>query len=189
VKLFVAVEIEPRVADAIAACGDELRRRSEQSPRTRITWLPRDRMHVTVRFIGEVDSARGETITAALAPGLPRAPFDLTLEGVGTFPPHGAPRVLWAGVGAGADALRVLEDDVSARLERCGVPREDRPYRPHVTLARVRDAGGLRTSAWLDGLAATHFGISPVNAITLFESRSSRQGHVYVALQRTPLTS
>ncbi len=145
-------------------------------------------MHVTTRFIGEVDAPRTETIVAALAPDLPVASFELTVERVGTFPEHGPPRVLWAGIGAGADALAAVEADVSARLDRCGVPPEPRPYHPHVTVARVREAGGLRTATWLDGLTARCFGTTPVKAITLFESRPSRQGHLYIPVQRTLLS-
>jgi 2'-5' RNA ligase len=188
VRLFVAVEIAPQVVDAIAACGDELRRRSARAPRARITWVPAERLHVTLRFIGEVDPARAEAIAAVLSPDVPLAPFELTLERVGTFPEHGPPRVLWAGVGVGADSLLAVEREVSVRLDRCGVAREDRPYHPHLTLARVREPGGLRTTAWLEGLSDRRFGVSSVNAITLFESRPSRQGHVYVALRRPRLT-
>jgi len=187
VRLFVAVEIEPRVIEALAACGDELRRRAAAVRRARITWVPADRLHVTVRFIGEVDDARTQAIASALAPVLSAAPFELTVQRVGTFPEHGPPRVLWAGTGGGADALVAVEADVSTRLDGCGVPREPRPYHPHITLARVREPGGLRTATWLTGWTDRHFGVSPVNAITLFESRPSPQGHVYVALQRTPL--
>lgn len=188
-RLFVAVEIEPRVVQEVAACGEELRRRSARAARARITWVPADRLHVTVRFIGEMDEARSRAIVEALRPNLPLTPFELTIEGVGTFPEHGAPRVLWAGIVRGAEALGAVEAEVSARLDRCGVPREPRPYHPHVTFARVREASGLRTATWLEGLTGRRFGASPVNAITLFESRPSPQGHVYVALQRTPLTT
>jgi 2'-5' RNA ligase len=188
VRLFVAVELEPRVLDATATCAEELRRRSARAPDARVTWVPADRLHVTVCFIGEVDAARAEAIARALAPDLPLAPFQVMVERVGAFPEHGAPRVLWAGIGFGVEELSAVEAEVSARLGRCGVARERRPYRPHVTLARVRDARGLRTAAWLDGLTDRVLGVSPVNAITLFESRPSPRGHLYVALQRTPLS-
>ncbi|MBI3047050.1 MAG: RNA 2',3'-cyclic phosphodiesterase [Acidobacteria bacterium] len=188
-KLFVAVEIDPAVVDRVAACGEELRRRSARAARARITWVPSDRLHVTLRFIGEVDEPRAQAIQAALRPALPAAPFDLTIEGVGSFPGQGPPRVLWAGIACGLDALRAIEAEVSARLDRCGIPREPRPYHPHVTLARVREAGGLRAAQWLEGLGGRQFGRSRVNAITLFQSRPSPQGHVYVALQRTVLAT
>jgi 2'-5' RNA ligase len=187
VRLFVAVEIAPAVVGALAACGEELRRRSAQAVRAHITWVPADRLHVTVRFIGGVNEPQARAIAAALEPTVPLPPFDLEIHGVGTFPERGAPRVVWAGVGRGADALGAVEAEVSTRLDQCGVPREPRPYHPHVTLARVREPGGLRTATWLAGLTDRRFGVAPVNAITLFESRPSPQGHLYIPVQRTPL--
>lgn len=181
------MELVPGVVDAVASCGEELRRRAARDQRARMTWVPADRLHVTVRFIGEVDASQAEAIRSALAPDVSVPPFELAIAGVGTFPEHGAPRVVWAGVSAGAAALASVEAEVSTRLDRSGVAREPRPYHPHVTLARVREPGGVRTATWLAGLTERRFGVSPANAITLFESRPSPQGHIYVALQRTPL--
>ena len=186
-RLFVAVELAPQVAAQVAACGDELRRRSAGVARARITWVPAERLHVTVRFIGEAGAAAAEAVRKALVPDVPVRPFEMDLAGVGTFPERGTPRVVWAGVRRGIKELVAIERDVSARLERCGMAPEARPYHPHVTLGRVREAGGLRPASWLEGLTDRPFGVSPVDAITLFESRPSPRGHVYRALQRTPL--
>ena len=79
------------------------------------------------------------------------------------------------------------ETDVSDRLAGCGVPRKDRRYRPHLTLARVRDAADLRAGMLLNGLIDRAFGRTLVDAITLFESRLSPRGPTYVPRQRTPL--
>jgi len=74
---------------------------------------------------------------------------------------------------------------VSERLARAGIGAEERPYNPHLTLARVREAGGLRSVALLEGVGETTLGGTAVEAITLFESRLSPKGPTYVALQRT----
>jgi 2'-5' RNA ligase len=187
VRLFVAVELTPPVVAALAACSEALQRRSTRASRARITWVAADHLHVTVRFIGHVDEARAEAVAGVLRPDVTLTPFELAIEGIGTFPARGAPRVVWAGIARGIEPLGALEAQVSARLERCDVPREARPYHPHVTLARIRESHGLRPAAWLEGLTTRRFGISPVNAITLFESRPSPQGHVYIPVQRTPL--
>ncbi|MBI4266431.1 MAG: RNA 2',3'-cyclic phosphodiesterase [Acidobacteria bacterium] len=187
-RLFVAVELDLAVARAMADLGEQLRRRAEtRAPRARITWIPADRLHLTLRFIGEVDERRADAIRAVLDPPVAVDAFDLTLSGLGAFPNSGPPRVLWAGLSAGEDALIRLEEEVSARLARCGVEPENRPYRPHLTLARVREAAGLRAGPLLEGLGARASGTSRVDAITLFESRLSPKGPTYVALQRTPL--
>src|SRR5207344_3659032 len=89
---------------------------------------------------------------AALEQPLAIAPFDLTLAGTGAFPESGAPRVLWMGVEQGKDGLMAVEREVSARLSGLGIPREERPFNPHLTLARVREAAGLRAMRLFEGL-------------------------------------
>jgi 2'-5' RNA ligase len=111
----------------------------------------------------------------------------LAVAGAGTFPTGGAPRVIWAGVSKGRDRMDAIEREVSARLAGVGVQPEDRPYSPHLTLARVRDAGGLRADTLLERHRAVELGATRVEAITLFESRLSPKGPTYVPLCRTPL--
>lgn len=187
-RLFVAVDVNPAVAQAFGGVIEELRTRTAVlAPRARITWGSAERAHITVRFIGEVNDAKAGTIAAALQPALAASACDVNVSGVGAFPRSGSPRVLWAGLTEGVQGLVDLEREVSARLDACGIPREDRPYRPHLTLARVRDAAGLRTQLLLKGFADREFGTTRVDAITLYESRLSPQGSAYVPLQWTPL--
>jgi 2'-5' RNA ligase len=185
-RLFVAAEIDPALARELARVAGELRERVEaRAPRARLTWIPADRLHFTVRFIGEVDEHRGAAVAAALAVPLPVAPFEVTVAGLGAFPPKGPPRVLWAGAREGRDGMARLEREVSARLATCGVPPEARAYSPHLTLARVRDPGGLRSPDVLAGAPQGAFGTSRVDTITLFESRLSPKGPAYLRLQST----
>jgi 2'-5' RNA ligase len=188
VRLFVGIEISPQAVAGATALIEELRRRAERlAPHARITWIPRERLHITVRFIGNADDAKAEAIRGALEPALTVAPFDLVLAGSGAFPRAGAPRVLWAGVAVGGEPLGGVEREVNARLQQVGVAPEPRDYRPHLTLARIRDAAGLASSRLCDGLADQMVGTTRIEAITLFESRLSPKGPAYVVLQRTPL--
>jgi 2'-5' RNA ligase len=188
VRLFVAVAIDAathaRVGEVI---GDLQRAATAHAPRARITWIPPERLHLTVRFIGDVDEARAAAIGAALKAPFATQAFDLLLGGIGAFPPSGPPRVVWAGIAQGARELGELEREVSERLAACEVPNADRPFRPHLTLARVRDAAGLRTGRLLEGLRDRDLGRTRVDAITLFQSRLSPEGPTYVQLQSTPL--
>ena len=189
-RLFVAVEIDAAVARVIDECSAALKRDAlSHAPRARITWVPSERLHLTIRFIGEVDDDRVDTIADALKPALTTKAFDLACEGAGAFPASGHPRVLWIGIAGGVESLAALEREVSGRLTSCGIPRETRQYRPHLTLARVRDATGLRSGPLMEGCATRRFGTSHVDAITLFQSRLSPQGPTYVAIQRTRLQS
>ena len=186
-RLFVAVELGQALSERAAALSRELQRRAaDLAPRAKITWIPAERLHLTIRFIGEVDDHRAAAIHDSLAPPLPIAPFEMTLAGAGAFPRRGAPRVLWAGVADGKDRLLALEGEVSARLAPLGLAEEARPYSPHLTLARVREAGGLRTVRLLEGLTAHPVGATRVDAITLFQSRLSPKGPTYAPLMHTP---
>ena len=188
-RLFVAAEISPAIVSAALDCIEIMRARvARLAPRSRITWITPDRMHVTLRFIGHVAEEQAATILQVLRLPLDRARFDLTVAGVGTFPQKGSPRVVWAGVTEGHERLIALEDAISGRLADVGVPRDARPFSPHLTLARVKEAGGLRAQALLEGLGGIVLGSTRLDAITLFESRLSPEGPQYQPLQRTQLT-
>jgi len=188
VRLFLAAEIGERLAGRAADLIRDLEKRAaDAAPRARVTWLTPDRLHITIRFIGEVDDVRAAAIAAALQLPLDVGPFDLTLNGTGAFPKRGPPRVLWAGIEQGRDALITVEREISSRLTAFGIPPEGRPYSPHLTLARVREAKGLRSAALLEGLEDRSLGTTHIEAITLFQSRLSPKGPTYVPLLRTPL--
>jgi 2'-5' RNA ligase len=187
-RLFVAVELAPDVVAAALDLIDRLQAKAARlAPQARLTWVTADRLHVTVRFIGHGDERKADAIKAALGSALASESFDLTLAGTGAFPPKGPPRVVWAGLTMGRNRLLAVERTVSERLTHVGVAPEDRPYNPHLTLARVREAAGLRAASLLDGVSEVVLGVTQVDAITLFESRLSPKGPTYVALHRTAL--
>jgi 2'-5' RNA ligase len=188
VRLFVAVELPPPARAAAAIASQILRERViHDAPRARLTWVAADRMHITVRFLGETSPDSVNTIATSLAAPLNSARFTLALGDAGAFPARGAPRALWLAISDGGAGLRALEEEVSARLVRVGVPRESRPFSPHLTLARVRDPAGLPGARIVQGVTAPPHPGGLVDAITLFESRLSPKGPMYTALQHTPL--
>jgi 2'-5' RNA ligase len=187
-RLFCAVDLEPAVASAASALADELRSRAARvAPLARITWIPPERMHLTVRFIGQTDDPLTAAILTALATPLQVAAFDLRVGGVGAFPRGGKPQVLWAAVEAGTPQLQAIEREVTRRLDTVGIPPETRPFHPHLTLARVREAAGLRTTPLFTNLENTSLGATRVETITLYESRLSPRGPTYRALQQISL--
>lgn len=187
-RLFVAVDVGADVAAAAAQLIGRLRRRAARvAPEARIAWIPAERMHLTVRFIGYRQEPMITAILGALDEPIAVSPFDLEFSGTGAFPARGAPRVIWGGIAAGLDALGAVEQEVSRRLAVLGIPREDRPYQPHLTLARVRDAAGLRSAPLFAGIRGTALGTTHVQAITLYESRLSPNGPTYVPVRHTAL--
>lgn len=187
-RLFVAVETGPDIASAVMPIVAELRRRAERlAPLARITWAVPPRVHLTLRFIGEVSPEKAEAISAALVRGVPRMPFQVEIGGAGVFPERGPARVLWLGLTSGVEPMLRLEEQVSSRLAQLGIAPDTRPYHPHVTLGRVRDASGLRPAALFQGIADATLGPFQVSSYTLFESRRTAGGTEYVPLVRTRL--
>ena len=187
-RLFVAVDAGVAAARAGPLLDDLRQRAARLSPRARITWVAPSRLHLTVRFIGHADAARAAEIQAVMATPLETRAFELGFAGLGAFPPSGKPHVLWAGIAAGEADLQRIEREVSARLATVGIPPEDRAYRPHLTLARIREAAGLRAATLFAGLEQASLGAARCEAITLYESRLSSNGPTYLPLVRTPLS-
>ena len=174
-RLFVAIRPPDRIRDLLlSAMGGVSGAR----------WQSDKQIHLTLRFIGEVDRHRAGDIHAALG-SVHQPRFDLTLNGLGTFDRRGQPETVWAGV-TPHEPLRALHKKVSQALGRVGIPPEQRAYLPHITLARLkRSSGSVR--ALLEqsgGLSSSPFA---VDAFALFESRLTPSGAVYSIVDRYPL--
>lgn len=126
IRLFVALPLPPALSDHLAALAHGL-------PGAR--WVEPERMHLTLRFIGEVNGAQADDIADALDT-IHMPDFDLELRGLGTFTEKRGPAVLWAGVRPN-EALARLRGKVENALVRVGLPPERRKFHPHVTLART----------------------------------------------------
>jgi 2'-5' RNA ligase len=180
VRLFVAVELDEavkreaaRVARALAAALDRL---GAGRP---VAWVAEPNLHLTLQFLGEVDPTAARAVGDRVSEPLAIPPFDVALGRLGTFPPSGPPRVIWVGVTEGADALAAAHDEVSRRLEGLGFPREDRPFRAHLTLGRVKAPLVPRLSEILAGTSLAREARCRVDHVTLFESHLSPRGATY----------
>jgi len=143
-------------------------------------------LHLTLRFIGEVENGMLPDIDAAL--GTVTAPaFDVVLDGIGQFGSRSRARVLWAGVERN-EALMHLNQKVESALVRAGIPPEERRYSPHITLARLRDAPPERIGRFIQDRALFRAGPIRMEHFTLFESRLGHGGPVYEPLREYPLT-
>lgn len=167
-RLFFALWPDAVARDRLQALGEHI-------PRSQGKPVPVDKLHLTLAFLGAVD---GETRRCAegVADGIGVPPFRLALDWLGHFP---RPRVVWVGTNTPPPALLALVEGLAEGLERCGIPREHRPFRAHLTLARkVRRFSGTGTVepvTW------------PVNEFSLVRSRTLPQGAVYEVLRRWPL--
>jgi 2'-5' RNA ligase len=147
-------------------------------------WQSEDQLHLTLRFIGEVDRHRAGDVHAALG-AVHQPPFDLALNGIGAFERRGLAGAVWAGVTPHAP-LRALHKKVDAALARVGLAPDERAYLPHITLARLKRSSGpvgnlLEQSGGLTSPAFT------VDSFALFESDLTEEAAVYSIVERYPL--
>lgn len=144
-------------------------------------WVPVENLHLTLRFIGEVDEGAAADLDAELARA-PFTPFTLTLEGVGVFGASRRPRSLWVGVAPSA-ALDILQGRVEAAAQRAGRPAETRKFMPHVTLARLT-GGGDRLGRFLASNGLFRAGPFDVGGFSLMRSRLGGGDPVYDEVYR-----
>lgn len=175
-RLFVGIELPGAIADHLALVGGGI-------PGAR--WEDRDKLHVTVRFIGEVDGGTKRHLEDALAT-VHHPPFSLAVAGVGFFPPGGKPRILWAGLHEPAP-LHELHARIERALTSAGLPPEGRKYTPHVTLARLRDPPRHKVIEFLQHHALLRTAEFEVRAFQLYSSVLSPGGSKYRIEHHYPL--
>lgn len=175
IRLFVGLPLPAEVADELGA-------KASGVPGAR--WVAPRNMHVTLRFIGEVEEGLAQEIHDGLSeldcPG-----FDLILSGFGFFGSR-QPHALWAGVEK-TPGLVHLRDKVESCVVRLGLDPEPRKFTPHVTLARLKDTPPSRVQDFLSAHSPYQAGPFPVEAFTLFRSHLGRGGAEYEALESYPL--
>jgi 2'-5' RNA ligase len=140
-------------------------------------WEGKDKFHLTLRFVGDVDGGVAARVGDALD-DVELDPFEMTLAGVGFFPPRGQPRVLWAGIEDAAPVIE-LHGKIERALARLGLEADPRKFAPHVTLGRLRDAPEDRVAAFLAHHSLFRSATFEVRAFQLFSSIKTPTGSKY----------
>jgi 2'-5' RNA ligase len=188
-RVFVAVDVGDAVRREVTRVVTTLTGKLEAAKTPpKVVWVKPEALHVTIRFLGEVEAAEVERLQRLLAPPIKMTPFTLSWRGVGTFPNNKQPRALWLGVIDGAAALAGVEAEVAQRLAGgLAADIEDRAFLPHLTLGRVKMAGAgidwpkILQSVEVKGAA------SIVDRVTLYRSELSQRGPHYTELVSAPL--
>ncbi len=152
-------------------------------------WVVPENLHLSLRFIGEVAGGEDKDIAHALQTVSATA-FDIRLAGLGAFDRRGRVHAIWAGVEKGVekpDALARLRDSVESTLVRSGLDSEHRKFKPHVTLARMKNGSAQEAGQFLEAHNGFSAGPFTVDHFTLFESHLGHGGAHYVALADYPL--
>lgn len=152
-----------------------------------LRWVDPSGIHLTLAFLGELnDEQLAKTVTAAQDAAVAVNPFSYRLSGLGTFGPQRQPRVLWMGVSEPSGSLSVLHQALTLALEKQGFPGEERPFSPHLTLARIKARLTPEQLQLLQQLLSRYqFPSSPyhVTHLSVMKSELSRSGARYTCLQ------
>jgi RNA 2',3'-cyclic 3'-phosphodiesterase len=174
IRTFIAVELPPEVKAYLGRLSADL---AAQLPQRSVRWVKPERIHLTLRFIGETEKNLMPDLQNMMdetARG--RRPFLLHLKGIGCFPNCSRPRVIWVGIQGDLEAAALLKSDLDAGLSELGWEIETRSFQPHLTLGRVKDlqsAADQRWPAGIEPLAIT------VQSIHLIESNLTPAGPIY----------
>lgn len=189
IRSFVAVDLGSSLKTKLATIQRELK---AGTPQGSVRWVRPEAVHLTLKFLGNVPSARIEKIVTALrqASG-PVAAFSFRVVGAGCFPNYSRPRVVWAGVDDAGGALRSLQKALESALAPLGFEPERRPFKPHLTLGRVqRRASAADVRAIGERVRALDVGVLgevEVREIVLMRSDLSPEGARYTPLAHIPL--
>ena len=175
-KLFVALDLPESVDLQLSWLGGGIHG---------ARWEPADKLHLTLRYLGEVDGGERKHVEAALA-RVDVDPFELAIKGVGHFPPRGQPRSVWAGVDDDTHVHR-LHDRISHALDAIGIDGDRRKFAPHVTLARLRHSPEQEVAEFLARNALLSTPPWTVDAFALYSSTRGPRGSKYAIERVYPL--
>ncbi|RLS30650.1 MAG: RNA 2',3'-cyclic phosphodiesterase [Planctomycetota bacterium] len=186
-RLFIAVDVPGETVVLARRLIERLRKTGIEA-----RWADPARLHLTLWFLGNVAAEEMPAICRAMdRAGAATLPIDLEIVGAGAFPDAANPRTLWLGVRGGAEGLVALHEALAGELNPLGYPAEDRRYRPHITLGRVRHGdpeATQRLAAELAALAELPVGAAGVDSFTLYASLPGRDGPQYEVIHASDLT-
>jgi 2'-5' RNA ligase len=188
VRSFIAIELPSEVK----ACLADLEQELKKGRHTFVKWVAPEGIHLTLKFLGHVDSDRLGPVTNAIkeaSQGIP--PFHLELGAPGAFPNFSRPRVAWVGLQGELDKLIALQKRLDPLLVPLGFPKEDRPFNPHLTLSRVREnSSSAERQSFGQLLQRMRFeaGCSFLaESVDLMRSQLTPAGAIYSRLDSVPL--
>ncbi len=185
IRCFVAIEIPEPIQNQLARIQGTLRKQIQKA-----SWVKPGNIHLTLKFLGDVDADNLESIGEAIESATNRhRSFSLRIGGLGAFPNLARPRVMWVGVKAGKECASALTQDINLALRGCGIAPEGKRFNPHLTIARLKERIDLRpyTNQYCQ-YDRIHGAEMTVDAISLIQSQLHPKGAIYSTLQPYSLT-
>lgn len=177
-RLFLALDLNEEVRGTIAEFSEKSR---AEFPSAK--WARSEGIHVTLKFIGEVQEDHLPQIEKALSGVSSNAPVKMNFRGAGFFPDERRPRVFWIGIDS-TPTLGEIAAQIETKLELLGFARESREFKPHLTLARITELGGIdKLRSTIRKHGALDFGNVRTNEMHLYQSELGRGGAKYTRLK------
>lgn len=189
VRVFIAIECPPELRQKL---DQTIQAFKKQISFPAFRWVKPDSIHLTLKFLGEIPSMKVPPLTQALEKATAEQPsFQISVGGVGVFPNIRQPRVFWAGLQF-PDSLLTLQNRIEEETAPLGFPRENRPFSPHLTLARISNPDReelLLIASKISTLHLDTLGSFPVQQIHLIRSELRPEGARYTTLSSAALKS
>jgi len=188
IRSFIAIELPGELKLELA----QLQARLKADNQPRIKWVNPNGMHLTLKFLGNIAPAMIDQITEAMTDAAQKVPpFTLDVQQLGAFPNLKRVQVVWLGLGGEIDKIKQLHQFIEANLARLGFAPEQRPFKPHLTLARVsNEASPDERQRFGELIASTKFEtiqIIRVESIKLIRSQLTREGAIYSQISSAKL--
>jgi 2'-5' RNA ligase len=184
IRSFIAIEVPQPLLARMGELQRELTRMEAG-----VNWVRSEGMHLTMKFLGSISAEEVEKIARAIAPVVAAwNPFELSIHGLGCFPSSRNPRVIWVGIDRGGGEASSLQKVIEDKAAEVGFPPEGRPFKPHLTLGRVRTPIGR--SAFIQVMEKhkdVEIGSFQAREVYLFKSELKPSGAVYTKLQTFPM--
>jgi len=171
-RLFIAIDMPENVKGILSDLCREI---------PGVRWVPQEQLHLTLLFLGDIGQEKLDLLCNALA-DVTIQQFTLTLGRTGCFPHPKAPRILWVGIDP-HPALAELALCVRQAVETCGIPIEEKPFSPHITVARIRQPGTCNATGFINRPVHPLPVSFPVREFTLYQSSLTPQGAIHTAIK------
>lgn len=187
IRLFVAVELPDSIKQALSCLQEHIKKSCSTCA---AKWVAPENIHLTLNFLGDVSSSKLDDLKLAVSKTIGyTTPFDVTLAEPGAFPNLEMPRVIWVGIGGDLNRLLSLQGNLKQSISALGIALDNRPFSPHLTLARVGDELSAADRKRLGAAAAATTCMTdrsiPISSVSLIQSSLTPARPVYTVLCST----
>jgi RNA 2',3'-cyclic 3'-phosphodiesterase len=181
IRAFIAVEINEQTKQKISGLISHLKKSGAD-----VKWITENQMHLTLKFLGDIDERDVQKISDALSDIADNFnSFTINFSKIGAFPDMDRPSIIWLGIDKGAESLKTLSEKIETALKKLRLKQENREFKPHLTLARIKSPKNMQNLLKLvKEIDAKSWDGSQISSLTLFQSALNPKGAVHAILAK-----